>query len=85
VSLKTAFFSMVQLTKLDNTDITNTLIRKGFDLRYHYMTSTTAEGIEFTQFLDRGSRLSLRNEHVDYHALAAHIEKQKVNTMGVEG
>lgn len=74
MALHTAYFSMVQLTKLDSEDINTILKCKGFDLKYRYMTKATPEGVEFYQFLDKGSRLALQNEHIDFHALAHHIQ-----------
>jgi len=85
MALKTCFISALALTKMDTPDINEYLENHGFDIRYHYMTTTTDKGIEFVQFLDKGSRLSLKNEHVDFHALMGHVDKQGLNATGIEG
>ena len=84
MALKTCFISALALTKMDTPDINEYLEKHGFDIRSHYMTTTTKQGIDFCQFLDKGSRLSLRNENVDFHALMNHIDTN-LNCIGAEG
>jgi len=74
MSLKTCDFTIVQLSKLDNKDINAILEENGFDLDYQYYTHTVGGSIHFEQWLDKGSRLSLQNPHIDFHALAHHME-----------
>jgi len=84
MALHTCSLSVVALSKMDTKDVNDYLEQKGFDLRYHYHTATTEQGIDFSQFLDAGSRLSLRNENVDFHALMRHIDTN-LNCKGAEG
>jgi len=85
MALKTCSLDVLLLSKMDTADINAFLESNGFDIRYHYMTTTTDKGIDFCQFLDKGSRLSLRNEHVDFHALIHHVDKTGLNSNGIEG
>jgi len=84
MALHTCFLSVVMLSKMDTADVNDFLEQNGFDIRYHYHTTTTKQGIEFCQFLDAGSRLSLRNDNVDFHALMRHIDTN-LNCNGAEG
>jgi len=74
MSLKVCDITADQLNGMSNDEVNSLLIKEGFDLDYQYYTHTVGGNIHMEQWLDKSTRLSLQNPHIDFHALAHHME-----------